>query len=106
MRGRAVPLMLAALSTYHAGMPQIVVAGQPDQPDTRSLMDVIRLRYLPTTLIVPVSDAHRPALARLLPWTEALVMRQGRATAYVCREFTCQAPTSSPEELARQFAHA
>ena len=34
MRGRAVPMMLAALSTYHAGMPQIVIVGEPAAPDT------------------------------------------------------------------------
>jgi uncharacterized protein YyaL (SSP411 family) len=26
-------------------------------------------------------------------------MRDGRATAYVCRHFTCDAPVTSPEEL-------
>ena len=27
--GRAVPMMLAALSTYHAGMTQVVIVGDP-----------------------------------------------------------------------------
>jgi len=27
----------------------------------------------------------------------------GRATAYVCRQFACRAPTSDPDELARQL---
>ncbi len=27
--GRAAPMMLAALSTYHAGTPQLVIAGDP-----------------------------------------------------------------------------
>jgi uncharacterized protein YyaL (SSP411 family) len=104
MRGRAVPMMLAALSTYHAGMPQIVVAGEPGSPDTRALTSVVRRRYLPTAVIVPVSDAHRPELARLLPWTAALTMRDGKATAYVCRDFTCQMPAISAPELDAQLA--
>jgi len=28
----------------------------------------------------------------------------GVATAYVCRKFACDAPTTSPEELARQLS--
>jgi uncharacterized protein YyaL (SSP411 family) len=103
MRGRSVPMMLTALSTYHAGMPQVVIAGEPGAADTRALTDVIRSRYMPTAVVVPISEAHRPALARLLPWTNTLVMREGRATVYVCRDFTCERPATAPEELARQL---
>jgi hypothetical protein len=104
MRGRAVPMMLAALSTYHAGMPQVVIVGEAGAPDTEALMRVVRRRYLPTAVIVPISGAHRQALARLLPWTKSLVTRDGHATVYVCRSFACQMPTSSPSELEKQLA--
>jgi uncharacterized protein YyaL (SSP411 family) len=103
MRGRAVPMMLAALSTYHAGMPQVVIVGEPGAAETRDLAAVIHRRYVPTAVLVPISKASRPELARLLPWTEPLVMRQDRATAYVCRDFACQMPTSSAPELERQL---
>ncbi len=102
-QARAVPMMLAALSTYHAGMPQIVVAGERAAADTRSLMDVIRARYLPTTVTVPISETHRGALAALLPWTAAMQRRDGRAAAYVCRDFACQQPATTPEDLAAQL---
>ena len=97
-------MMLAAVSTYHAGMPQVVIVGEPEAEDTRALMDVVHRRYLPTAVIVPISDAHRPQLARLLPWTASLVRRDGHATAYVCRHFACQMPTTSPSELEGQLA--
>jgi len=102
-RGRAVPMMLAALSTYHARMPQVVLAGEPDEPGTRALAAVVRRHYLPTAVVVPVSGAQQAPLARLLPWTAALGARGGRATAYVCREFACQAPATSPDDLAAQL---
>jgi hypothetical protein len=103
LRGRTVPMMLAALSTYHAGMPQVVVVGEPTAADTQALMGLVRRHYLPNAVIVPIYEMHRRNLSRLLPWTEALRMRDGRATAYVCRDFTCQTPASSPEELTRQM---
>jgi uncharacterized protein YyaL (SSP411 family) len=103
MRGRSVPMMLAALSTYHAGIPQVVIVGEPGESGTRLLTDVVRKTYLPHAVVVPVREPHREALAGLLPWTKDLRMREGRATAYVCREFACQAPTTSPDELARQL---
>jgi uncharacterized protein YyaL (SSP411 family) len=103
MNGRAVPMMLAALSTYHAGMPQIVIAGERDAPDTRALEAVVRRHYLPTAVVVPVTTAHQDALARLLPWTAPLRPRGGRATAYVCREFACQSPATDPEDIEAQL---
>jgi uncharacterized protein YyaL (SSP411 family) len=101
--GRAVTMILAALSTYHAGMPQVVIAGEPGAADTRALTDVVRSRYMPTAVTVPISEAHRPALARVLPWTSALVMREGKATVYVCRDFACQVPATSAAALEAQL---
>ena len=117
MRGRAVPMMLAALSTYHAGVAQVVIAGESDLrrgsghperqsrgvADTRALTDVARRHYLPAAVLVRVSEAHRQELSRLLPWTRDLVMRDGRATAYVCRDFACRTPTTLADEFDAQL---
>jgi uncharacterized protein YyaL (SSP411 family) len=103
MRGRAVPMMLAALSTYHAGVPQIVVAGGADATETHALTAVVRRHYLPTAVVLPLTGTHRETLAPLLPWTASLRLRDGRATAYVCREFACQTPAISPGELDTQL---
>jgi len=101
--GRAVPMMLAALSTYHAGMPQVVVAGDAGAPDTAALLDAVRLRYLPAAIVVPAFTEARDTLIRVLPWLAGMVSREGRATAYVCRDFACQAPVQSPEALAAEL---
>ena len=45
---------------------------------------------------------HVP-VARLLPWTAALTMRDGKPAGYFCRNFACEAPTTSAEELASQL---
>jgi uncharacterized protein YyaL (SSP411 family) len=101
--GRAVPMLLAALSVYTAGLSQIVIVGEAGAPDTRALKDAVRRRYLPGAVAVPVTPAHQHAIAGALPWIEELRMREGRATAYVCQDFACDVPTTSPEELATQL---
>jgi uncharacterized protein len=101
--GRAVPMMLAALSTYHAGMPQIVLVGESQADDTSAMRRTLQKVYLPTGIVVPVTPEHRESLARLMPWIEAMRAVDGRATAYVCRDFTCRAPTTSSTELATQL---
>jgi uncharacterized protein YyaL (SSP411 family) len=101
--GRVVPMMLAALSTYHAGMPQVVLVDDRASDDTTSLRDVVRRHYLPTAITVPVDGSNRDRLDRVLPWMAAMKARDGRPTAYVCRDFSCQAPTTDREELDRQL---
>jgi len=101
--GRIVPMMLAALSTYLAGMPQVVLVGHGAARDLQVLHDVVRRRYLPTTITVPVDSSNRERLDRVLPWMAAMTARDGRPTAYVCRDFSCQAPTTEARELDGQL---
>ena len=96
-------MMLAALSTYHAGVPQVVIAGEADAPDTRALFDALRVSYRPSWVVVPAFTQHRSALERVLPWVSGMAARDGRATAYVCRDFACQAPVHTPEALLAQL---
>ena len=102
--GRAVPMMLAALSSYHAGIVQVVFVGEPASEDARAFASVFNTQYRPNAVLIPSLTPHRDRLAALLPWIASMPMRDGRGTSYVCRDFTCQAPTASPGELAAQLA--
>ena len=100
--GRSVPMLLCALSGWHAGYSQIVLSGAEDaaQPLRREIAG----RYLPFALVVPVVPGPAQArLAALLPFTAAMA-RPGGAAAYVCRDFTCRQPVFTPEDLARELA--
>jgi hypothetical protein len=101
---RARPFIMAALSTWHAGLSQIVVIGQPDRDDTERMTLAVARRYLPFALVLPVEPGERQAaLARHLPFIAPMTMRDGHATAHVCRDFTCQAPATQPEALEAQL---
>jgi uncharacterized protein YyaL (SSP411 family) len=98
--GRTVPMMAAALSTALAVPQQIVVVG-PDSEDTEPLWTAANRRYRPFTQIFRVApDAAQQKLAALLPWAAAMTMKNGKPTAYVCRNFACEAPTTNPEAIA------
>jgi uncharacterized protein len=94
--GRAVPMLLAAISTYHAGMPQLVVVGNRDR--TRAVHGLIRRHYLPTAVVVPAEPSHRDRLATVLPWTAPMTTATD-ATVYICRDFACDRPVTSAAEL-------
>lgn len=102
---RAVPMMMAALSAHHAGIAQVVVVGRSGSPDTDGLIREHASKYDPFSVIVPVDPAAtQAALARLLPFIASMEMREGRATAYVCHDFTCAAPVTDATGLSEQLS--
>ena len=97
---RAVPFMTLNLAAWHRGLTQIVVVGPPERDDTRALHRVIAETYLPSSIVLPVDPAGTATLAAALPWLAPLTMRDGVATAYVCRAFTCEQPVTTAAALA------
>jgi len=100
---RMVPMMMAALSAYHARISQIVVTGDPAASATAALNEVVSRRYLPFAITIPLVPEHAGSLTRLLPWTDAMARRVETPAAYVCRNFTCEMPVTSPADLDAQL---
>jgi uncharacterized protein YyaL (SSP411 family) len=100
--GRVMPLMLSNIAIWHGGAPQVVIAGPPDTDDTRALERVVAKTYAPGLLQIPRASSGDGGSA--LPWLSAMSARDGRATAYVCRDFTCREPVTDPSALQRQLA--
>ena len=86
----AVPEMLCALTFILSKPKQIVIAGQPAAPDTQALLQVVRRRYLPNKVVLLARDQSTPR-----------PLIDGKATAYVCVDRTCQLPVTDPAELAK-----
>jgi len=100
-----VPTMLAALSTDHAKVAQVVIVGAPDDKATQALMREAVAKYDPFSVIVPVAPgAAQTQLARMLPFISAMTPREGRPTAYVCHDFTCAEPVTDPAGLAERLS--
>ena len=101
---RVVPLMTTALAQYHTGMSQIVIVGAPDRADTQVLKRCLAAIYLPFAVTIDIEPGTRQQmLAEQLPFTEAMTMVDGKATAYVCTNFSCLEPTTDPVRFEAQL---
>ena len=97
--GRVIPMMLCALSAWHAQPMQIVVVGGRTAEPVRDLERELAAHYLPFAVHVPVDpDRTQAALASVLPFVDGMRPHGGGAV-YVCREFTCRQPVGSPDAL-------
>ncbi len=99
--------LLSALQRGTGPSLEVVIAGQPEAGDTEALLRVVREIYLPhaAVLVVPPGE-EGAAIRRLAPFAEAYVTVDGKAAAYVCRNFACKLPTTDPGKLAELLAEA
>jgi uncharacterized protein YyaL (SSP411 family) len=86
---------LAALDFALGPSHEVVVAGGPGAPDTREMLSALRSRFIPNAVVLlRPSGEEEPPIAGLAGFTREMAMSGGRATAYVCREFACELPTT------------
>ena len=93
----AFPRLLCALDFRESAPREIVLAGEPGREDFEALRRVaFASPDLDRVLAHVESAAEIPELA---PLTRARSTRDGKAAAYVCERFACQAPVTDPAAL-------
>ena len=93
--------LMSALQRGIGPSLEVVIAGEPGAEDTAALIATVREKYLPqaAVLLVPPGKSGGK-IRKLAPFAEAYEPVDGKAAAYVCRDFTCQLPTTDPTKLA------
>ena len=101
----AMPRMLCALELALGPPRQVVLAGNPQSCDFQAMAAVLAERLGPRRSILGADGGPGQAwLAARAPWIAEMRPLNGRATAYVCENFTCQSPASTPEELRQRLS--
>ncbi len=93
---------LCALDFYVSSPKEIAIVGEPGSSDTSGLLREVFHSYIPNRVLVGRGPADETIAG--LPLTEGRSMLGGKATAYVCRNYTCEFPVSAPDALAKQLA--
>ena len=89
--------LLVALDFAIGPASEVVIAGHPDTEDTRTMLRALRSTFAPNHVALLRPEGDAPPIARIAPFTAAQHSVQGKATAYVCRNFACEKPTNDPK---------
>jgi uncharacterized protein YyaL (SSP411 family) len=94
----AMPQMLVALDFQMSAKQQIVLAGKKDDADTRALVAEVHGHFLPHKVVLLADQDNgvekSDAVRAMKPVNE-------KAAAYVCQNFSCQAPVTDVSALRR-----
>jgi len=94
--------MLGALDLALSPGQEIAIIGDPAAADTRALLAEVWRRYLPNSVLACAAPTDEAALAAV-PLLANRGQMDGRATAYVCRNYVCKLPVVEPAALASQL---
>ncbi|MFM8552823.1 MAG: aldo/keto reductase [Nitrospiraceae bacterium] len=99
---RAFAKSLSVVDLLLTGPVELALLGAPGRPDYEALLAAIRGVYLPNRIIAH-HDPAGPATSH--PLLRGKQPTDGQATLYICRNFTCQAPLTNPQEAAAALAN-
>lgn len=91
---------LASLYFYLMPTTEIVIVGDPRAKDTREMLAVLGETFSPDTVtLLKDSGSADKTLVELAPYTANYSSPDGKATAYVCQNYSCKSPTCDPKKL-------
>src|SRR5438309_1880508 len=94
--------LLGALDFYLSEPKEIAIVGKLDSHEVRSFTEEVYSRYLPNKVVAACEpgDERTASEIKLLVGRSAI---EGKATAYVCRNYTCLEPATMVEDLAARL---
>ncbi len=94
--------LLSAIDFLLSTPKEVAIVGR-DNTDIQPLLQEVWRRYLPNKVVAPSTTAGEVSSSSL-PLLENRPLQEGRATAYVCENYTCKQPVTNRAELAAQLA--
>ena len=79
---------------------EVVIAGDLKKRDTKDMVKALRAVFVPNKVVLfrPAVETL-PDIERIAPFLKSQLSSSGKATAYVCSNYSCQSPTNSINEM-------
>jgi uncharacterized protein YyaL (SSP411 family) len=96
--------LLGALDFALGPAYEVVIVGKRQNQDTEALVNALKTRFIPNKVVLlrPTEEEH-PEIAKYAEFTRDLSSLGGKATAYVCRNYQCDLPTTRKEDMLRSL---
>ncbi|WP_367360729.1 thioredoxin domain-containing protein [Syntrophus buswellii] len=91
---------LVALDYLAGPSAEVVIAGNADGEDTRGMLRELRRAFLPRTVVLlSPGGVEKGEHSGIPEFARGMTPVNGRAAAYVCRNFSCRQPTTDPADM-------
>jgi len=73
---------------------EVVISGKMAAEDTGQMLSALRKQYIPNKVVLFRPEDNPTEIGHIAEYTQHQTSNDGRATAYVCRNFSCRVPTT------------
>jgi len=93
--------MLSAFDYLLGPSKEIVIAGNQDDPNTKTMLSEINKYFIPNKVVClhPTDKQQAKDIEVLVPFVKGQNMLNGKTTAYVCQNYHCQFPTNDSDKF-------
>ncbi len=96
----SAPELLVALITSLIQPVEVIIAGERNTAETRSMLKTVNSVYYPGKIVMLVdNDTTQNRLAQYLPFIASIKKIEDKTTVYVCTDKTCKPPVTDPEAV-------
>ena len=79
---------------------EVVIAGHSEAEDTENMLKALNTRFIPNKVaLFRPTDTEAPEIDSLAEYVKHQVSLEGKATAYVCMNFSCNQPTTEVDKM-------
>jgi hypothetical protein len=79
---------------------EVVIAGDLKKQDTKDMVKALRAVFVPSKVVLfRPADETLPEIERITPFFKSQLSIGGKATAYVCSNYSCKSPTNSINKM-------
>jgi uncharacterized protein YyaL (SSP411 family) len=92
--------MMAALDFGVGPSYEVVIVGAPGGEDTKAMQRALNDVYLPSKVVIlKPADGKNSDISKIAEFTRAHTALEGKATAYVCKNYACDLPTTDIDQM-------
>ncbi|MGK7371366.1 MAG: hypothetical protein ACNS64_14235, partial [Candidatus Halalkalibacterium sp. M3_1C_030] len=77
---------------------EIVISGSKENELAKEMLGRVQSKFIPNKVIL-LNEPEDGDIKKLAPYTKEQTMLEGKAAAYVCRNHSCEMPTSDPDKM-------
>jgi len=92
-------MMLCGLDFIIPPSFEVVIAGEQNTSQSRSMFRALWSKYLPSTVVVFHPAGEDKEITQLAEYTKSQLPVDNKTTAYVCQNFQCDLPTTDIEKM-------
>jgi uncharacterized protein YyaL (SSP411 family) len=78
---------------------EIVIVGEPESNDTKAMLKAINQDFIPNKVVILRPDDKYSEIDEISEFVKSQVKLDGKATAYVCRNYSCSLPTNDIDKM-------